>query len=306
MFNHVHEEMLALHKEEQAYADKVSLENPINARRRLVQVERSSPIFAEIEQLFAKSWHRCEKCKPKVQFIFEVQWPEHALRPYFAYRAKVQESTHAEDGRGNEKFLFHGTNRACVLGESPSTILLCYRKRCSLCSILRTSLAVSKCGTKNAFKRYGNGIYLTPCSSKADEYVSNFSHSASLRVMLINRVVIGNAFKTYRNAPQIVPLSDEYNSVEAEPGPESDLVNPETVIYDNDAVRPAYVIVYGKRSHAVPMLMASGKGAGSSVTVPVIPVRQQLVRLACALLYSTFQPSWREQLKISGCEAVAP
>lgn len=86
----------------------------------------------------------------------------------------MQASTHAEDGRGNEKFLFHGTNRACMLGESASTVLLCCRKTCSLCSILRTSLAVSKCGkllsycsshldsplralqqgTKNAFKRY--------------------------------------------------------------------------------------------------------------------------------------------------------
>ncbi|KAN0074498.1 hypothetical protein V8E55_011910 [Tylopilus felleus] len=250
MHTHNHEEMVALQKEERAYANVVSLEHPISARRRLVQVERRSPIFVDIEQLFAKDWHRWDKYRPEVQFIFEVQWPDYALRPYLVYRAKVQASTHAEDGRGNEKFLFHGTNRACMLGESVSTVLLCCRKTCSLCSILRTSLAVSKCGTKNAFKRYGNGIYLTPCSSKADEYVSSISHSASLRVMLINRVVVGNAFKTHRNAPQIVPLSPEYNSVEAEPGPESDLVHPETVIYDNDAVRPAYVIVYGKRSQA--------------------------------------------------------
>lgn len=117
-----------------------------------------------VEQLFAKNWHRWEKYRPEVQFIFKVRWPEHALQPYCAYRycfsqitlassvdelsfrAKVQASTHAEDGRGNEKFLFHGTNRACMLGESPSTVLLCCHKQCSLCSILRTSLAVSKCG----------------------------------------------------------------------------------------------------------------------------------------------------------------
>lgn len=142
-----------------------------------------------VEQRFTKNWHRWEKYRPEVQFIFEVQWPEYAMRPYHAYRyrfsqnmlayrvvepsfrAKVQASTHAEDGQGNEQYLFHGTNRACMLGESPSTVLLCCHKRCSLCSILRTSLAVSKCGkfffvlpthsplrwlqgTKNAFKRY--------------------------------------------------------------------------------------------------------------------------------------------------------
>lgn len=47
MFNRIHEELLALHKEERAYADEVSLDNPIHARRRLIHVERSSPIFVE-------------------------------------------------------------------------------------------------------------------------------------------------------------------------------------------------------------------------------------------------------------------
>lgn len=43
--------------------------------------------------------------------------------------------------------------------------------------------------------------------------------------MLINRVVTGNAFKTHRNAPQIVPLSPEYNSVrEWQPEPVSRVV----------------------------------------------------------------------------------
>ncbi|KAG8221370.1 hypothetical protein J3R82DRAFT_1542 [Butyriboletus roseoflavus] len=250
----------------------------MDARHRLVKVTRNSPIFVEstwcslgeverdvnmstvtVEQLFAKNWHRWEKYRPDVQFIFEIQWPEHALRPYLTYRycfshntsaycvdelsfrAKVQASTHAENGLGNEKFLFHGTNRACMLGESPSTVLLCCRKQCSLCSILRTSLTVSKCGklfkifsshpfvlkrlqgTKNAFKRYAKVLDVNLLryhsypggadTGTADEYVSNLSQSTSLRVMLINRVVIGNAYKTHRNAPRIVPLSPEYNSV---------------------------------------------------------------------------------------------
>ena len=57
-----------------------------------------------------------------------------------------------------------------------------------------------------------HALHFSP-TTEADEYVSNLSQSASLRVMLINRVVIGNAYKIHRNAPQIVPLLPEYNSV---------------------------------------------------------------------------------------------
>lgn len=50
MFNDIHEGMVTLHKEERAFGDEVSLENPTYVRRRLVQVERSSPIFVESMQ----------------------------------------------------------------------------------------------------------------------------------------------------------------------------------------------------------------------------------------------------------------
>lgn len=47
--NQVHDEMIALHEEERAYTytEVVSLENPMNARHRLVQVERNNPFFVE-------------------------------------------------------------------------------------------------------------------------------------------------------------------------------------------------------------------------------------------------------------------
>jgi hypothetical protein len=61
-------------------------------------------------------------------------------------RKQVQARLRARNEAGNEKLLFHGTNRACLLGESSRNILLCGLKECYLCSILRASFDVKKCG----------------------------------------------------------------------------------------------------------------------------------------------------------------
>src|ERR1700710_327023 len=86
------------------------------------------------------------------------------------HRKQVQAFVRSQNKAGNEKLLFHGTNRACLLGESSRNVLLCSLKECHLCSILRTSFDVKKSGkgfldplvnslthafvgTKNAFER---------------------------------------------------------------------------------------------------------------------------------------------------------
>ena len=117
-----------------------------------------------VEQLFVKGWRHRKKARPDIQYIFKVLWPEPALEPFLSYRYisivpshrgappliyhrdRVQNTLKAKDMRGNEKLLFHGTNRACLLGESSASVLLCGLDQCYLCSILRSSFDVSKCG----------------------------------------------------------------------------------------------------------------------------------------------------------------
>jgi len=62
------------------------------------------------------------------------------------HRKQVYSYVRAQNKLGNEKLLFHGTNRACLLGESSNSVLLCNLKECYLCSILRASFDVKKCG----------------------------------------------------------------------------------------------------------------------------------------------------------------
>ncbi|KAL4075066.1 hypothetical protein V8B97DRAFT_1949297 [Scleroderma yunnanense] len=224
-------------------------ENRKNGRRnRLLRVDRENPRFSEVERLFIKGWRHGKKDKPEVHFIFKVLWTEALLESYLAYRASVQRTVKAKDKRGNERLLFHGTNRACLLGETGNNVLLCSLRDCSLCSILRTSFDVTKCGSKNAFKRFGHGIYTTSCSSKADDYTTNISKEATLRVALVSRVVVGIPYKRYRNATDLVSPPNGYHSIAGEIG--WDLNYEETVTYHNDTIRPAYLVVYGNRQEA--------------------------------------------------------
>ena len=138
----------------------------------------------------------------------------------------------------NEQFLFHGTNRFCRLAEDASRVRLCNLSKCHLCSIIRNSFDIKRCGTyehpffynipnnyligtKHKFRRFGTGIYTTVCSSsesyqywgfgivwqwrwpEADDYVLNADESSKFRVLLVNRVVVGNPHKRRQNATKL-------------------------------------------------------------------------------------------------------
>jgi len=99
------------------------------------------------------------------------------------------------------------------------------------------------------------------CVTEADDYSSNGSADAGFRVLLVGRVVVGKALKRRTNATDLTELPCGYHSVRAaiyrnngvnlqkwqligEPG--EDLKFQEHVVYDNDAIRPAYLVVYGQ------------------------------------------------------------
>jgi len=167
--------------------------------------------------------------------------------PFLKYQSSVVTSTTSFwspfVGAGAESLLFHGTNRACLLGENPKNVLLCKLSGCSLCTIIRESYDLNKCGTKNRFSRFGTGIYTSSCSSKADDYARNISSRANYRVMLLNRVTLGKSFELLQNAQDLRGPPSGYHSVCGIPG--MDLNYEESVVYSNDAIRPGYLLVYG-------------------------------------------------------------
>ncbi|KAI0925692.1 hypothetical protein AcV5_008363 [Taiwanofungus camphoratus] len=218
--------------------DEFSLENPVNVTSsrlaRLIPLTSTDPHYAEIERIFLKGWKHAKKAQPPVQSIFKIVSPSSNLRPYLKYK----ESITSPEG---EHFLFHGTNRACLLGETSQNVVLCNLPECYLCAILRESFDVERCGYKHKFSRFGSGI--SACSSKADDYVQNGSKDAVWRVLLLNRVVIGRAKRLRRNVVNLTRPPSGYDSVIGEPG--VDLNYEETVVYRNDAIRPTHLVVYG-------------------------------------------------------------
>ncbi|KAF9001575.1 hypothetical protein BDQ17DRAFT_1281419 [Cyathus striatus] len=230
--------------------DEFSLDNPKNQGNgkwgRLSLLPRNDPNYLFVCNQFRKGWKHPKKPRPKVWAVFKILSSEASLKPFHEYRAMVASSPAMQgisQNPANEQLLFHGTNRRCLLGEDSTRVRLCPLAECFLCSVVRGSYDIEKCGVKNKFRRFGTGIYTTACSSKADDYAVNVDPSARLRVLLVNRVIVGNPFKKRYNAVSITEPPCGYHSVHGEPG--GDLNYEETVVYTNDAIRPAYLVVYG-------------------------------------------------------------
>jgi hypothetical protein len=119
-----------------------------------------------VEKLFSKGWKHPKKAKPKIHGIFKILSADPNLKPYHKYRsvyifmfltnqtnniyrALVTSSPpllSRTKNPANEQFLFHGTNRYCRLAEDLSRVRLCILSRCHLCSIIRNSFDVERCG----------------------------------------------------------------------------------------------------------------------------------------------------------------
>lgn len=194
--------------------------------------------FLPIQQQFLRSWKHPDKPKPEVCAVFRILSPEQSLEKYSSYLLKVAKKR----GLANvEELLFHGTSRSCRLGETKSNVQLCTMPECYLCCIIRESFHIDKSGTSHSFQRFGKGIYTTSCSSKADSYFRDVSEGSPFRMVLVNRVVVGKPRRVLHNRHRTLSPAS-YDSLIGVPG---DVLNyQETVVYTDEAIRPAYLIVY--------------------------------------------------------------
>ncbi|KAJ7279361.1 hypothetical protein C8J57DRAFT_1303127 [Mycena rebaudengoi] len=205
----------------------------------LVPLSPQDPTYIQLEKHLQDGWTHPRKPKPQVHAIFAIVLTEESSVAFLRYRALVENSGASRDA--NEQLLFHGTIRSCLLGDEKGGTRLCKISGCLLCSVIRNSFDVSKCGKRHKFCRFGTGIYTTTSSSKADDYFIGVPESP-FRAVLVNRVVVGNPLTRQDKAEEITELPFGYHSVVGVPG--AGLNYGETVIYNNDAIRPAYLIVY--------------------------------------------------------------
>lgn len=208
----------------------------------LLKVPRDHTTFKSVADQFKVSWKHSTSA-PTVRRVYKVVAQTSAISQYNSYKAAVEaRGKHAAAGRppGNENRRWHGTMRECNLGDKGQE-QFCTSTSCSLCCILKTSYNLGLFGKKTGWGRFGRGIYTSATSSKSNDYVTNGS-SSQLQAMLLNKVVVGKGCKmTHDNTTLTAPPAG-YDSVLAEVG--GNLNYDELVVYNNDAIRPSYLVLY--------------------------------------------------------------
>ncbi|RDB29281.1 hypothetical protein Hypma_014876 [Hypsizygus marmoreus] len=225
-------------------------------RNRLAHLPDADPRYALVEKRFKKGWKHPDKLLPPIHAIFKILLTRESLGTYQLYRARVAAMPWVKNNkyRGNEKLLFHGTNRCCLLAEDSGRTRLCELPECHLCRIVGNSFDIGKSvallireghRSEAQISQIWNGNILDVMliNTEADDYVANNAKKSNYRVMLASRVVVGRASKQRLNATDLNEPPAGYHSVIGKPG--QHLNYPETVVYSNDAIRPAFLIVYG-------------------------------------------------------------
>jgi len=183
---------------------------------------------------------------PAVQLVYKIVQTKELFQKYLDYRKKVEEEGNfvaQQSSEGNERRRWHGTRRACLIGDNPTDPKLCALTTCALCSILRTSFEVNRTGTApgRTFARFGTGVYASSTSSKSDDYSSNIATSAN-KAILLTTVIVGRGYKVTQNDTTLTEPPQGYHSVLGETG--GTLNYDEVVVYENDAIRPSWLVVY--------------------------------------------------------------
>jgi len=207
----------------------------------LITIAKNDPKFADVAHQFDISWRHPSKLKPTIVNIYQVVFTKTLADRYKSYRDAVERRGNFQSqgmSSGNQCRRWHGTARACTLGDDPKNVKLCGQATCALCSILRTSYKLSFVGTSNMF---GRGIYASSTSSKSDDYSTNKVSSPN-KVIILNKVVVGKGYKLLRGSTGLTGPPAGYDSVLGETG--KSLNYDEVIVYSEDAIRPAYVVVY--------------------------------------------------------------
>ncbi|CAG7851177.1 SubName: Full=Uncharacterized protein {ECO:0000313/EMBL:CCA71846.1} [Serendipita indica DSM 11827] len=211
----------------------------------IIEIPSGHPKFRDVANQFDTKWTHTNMAPQTAKFIYLILINAAQNFSYNAYRDRVeQEGGFATKGRmpGNESLRFHGTTRACLLGD-PGNTQLCSDSTCGLCGIIRTSFDLKLYKGKTGWGQFGCGFYTSATSSKSDSYTSN-KKASQYKAMLISKVIVGNGYKLTNNATQLTGPPAGYHSVLGEPDTAGALNYDKLVVYDNDAIRPAYLVVY--------------------------------------------------------------
>jgi len=193
--------------------------------------------YKDVARQFTSQWKHATRV-PTVLKVWRINVDRSLAEGFISYQQKVALRTRTLDG--NTRRRFHGTTRSCTLGDDEDDTDLCNMRSCSLCRIIQRSFEIARVGENTNFARFGVGIYTSATSSKAHDYSTSYLSSAN--AMLLNEVVMGRAIKLTRTDTSLTKPPLGYDSVIGEPG--EDLNYDEAVVYNQDAIRPTFLIIH--------------------------------------------------------------
>jgi len=203
----------------------------------ILEIPSTNESYQSVQKQFTEQWKHPTQV-PAVIKIWRIYGEQSVLDQFFRYQLEVERRTDLPGA--NTRRRFHGTIRACRLGDTSTDGALCRLSTCNMCSIIRSSFQLALVGKRTNFGRFGAGIYTSATSSKANDYYSG-SASAN-RAMLLNDVVMGNTIKLTTSNASLTKPPAGYDSVIGEPG--GDLNYDESIVYSNDAIRASFLIIY--------------------------------------------------------------
>ncbi|CAM9848754.1 unnamed protein product [Pylaiella littoralis] len=207
-------------------------------------LSKAHPHYPSLADQFANKWVKPEAAGGvSVEKIFTVEVPADIRRKTKAYERIV----------GNVRRRFHGTscspqcNFFVDLKGEP-----CSNADCNVCSICTHGFKlqgnVGKTARRTAMAlRYGDGLYFSSVSGKANDYATQSEKTGSdgskLRCMFVANVAAGKAHTTKdRDLPIKMCPPAGYDSVVGEVG--QGLNYDELVVYKDEAALPTHLIVY--------------------------------------------------------------
>jgi len=203
----------------------------------ILEIPSGNSIYKDVVNQFSVQWKHPTQ-KPTVVKVWRIYGDRSVLDRFSRYQLEVERRV-GEKG-GNTRRRFHGTIRACCLGDTSSDSALCTQHSCNMCRIIQSSFQLARAGERTNFGRFGAGIYTSATSSKANDYYSG--GASPNKAMLLNDVVMGKSIKLTQTNTTLTEPPMGYDAVIGEPG--GDLNYDECIVYNNDAIRASFLIVY--------------------------------------------------------------
>lgn len=224
----------------------------------LATLTNAHPKYEQIKRQFAASWDvGSQVATPTVQRVLQVRNPAPIHERYEAYKRAL-----AQAGRPvNEERRFHATGMCCAFGIDQNQ-RPCEDVACRVCSIAQTSFKLAHAGrgplfANLGFLRYGKGLYFSKTSSKSHSYGTDSERDRrgdKYRCMFLCKVALGHPLRTDQERIDDAQIDvhvrargrgGQYDSVVGLTTAEGGTLNyEESVVYNEEAAIPSYLIVY--------------------------------------------------------------